>query len=577
VKIINHERGIALVLALLLTAAASALAVSLMFLSQTETYATMNYRMMSQARFAGEAGIHKAADFLLDDTQYQVPGPGNPLGDSLANYDTTKSPVLCVAGCANLNQPVVLSASSLVASNYPVLAVRTNFGNGAKGTLAVGNASLSYGSYATLISMQQFSAYGGTQNVVQTWQITGIGTLGGVSQSTVHVEATIETPKISANSYAAFATANTCDAIYLKGDVKTDSYDSRLGPPGTGAGNSTKQEQGDVGTNGNIHLQGSTDMNGNLYTPRQGVGSCTEGAVVALTETGSAMNVNGDLVHLPAVVNYPTPTMSSTPPTTTVTVDSTLLNTSGGTPVGSALNACTQLGLVLTMPATPTSPAVAGNCDVRNAAGQSVTATGAAGPFKTIVVGTGQINAPDLTLPSVVVASGITLKFEGTSTGQTINVNSLIAPPSGGGGNIEIDANVAINPATGTPYTDQSVIVKIAGKNPDGLEMAVPLDFEGLSWKQNSTAKSYDASALQLVYGGSQTIQMTGGNSQSAATVYAPNANFILKGTQDFFGSILSKTLDDHGGAGIHYDRRLATDYWVKGHPMMGAFTWKRD
>jgi hypothetical protein len=574
VKIIKHERGIALVLALLLTAAASALAVSLMFLSQTETYATMNYRMMSQARFAGEAGIHKAADFLLDETQYQVPGPGNLLGDSLANYDTTKSPVLCVAGCANLNQPVVLSASSLVASNYPVLAVRTNFGNGAKGTLAVGNASLSYGSYATLISMQRFDAYGGTQNVVQTWEITGVGTLGGVSQSTVHVEATIETPKVSANSYAAFATANTCDAIYLKGDVKTDSYDSRIAPPGSSPapGNSTKNEQGDIGTNGNIHLQGSTDMNGNLYTPRQGVGSCTEGAVVALTETGSAMNVNGDLVHLPAVVAYPTPTMSATPPTNTVTVDSALLNSSvpagPATALASAGNACAQLGLVL----TTTTPPVAGNCDVRNASGQSVT-SGAAGPFTTIVAGTGANNAPDLTLPSVVVGSGITLKIEGASTpGQTVNVNSLT-----GSGNIQVDANIAGTGPGGTTPLDQSVVLKIAGKNADGTEMAIPLDFEGLSWKQNSTAKSFDASALQIVYGGTQTIQMTGGNSQSAATVYAPNANFILKGTQDFYGSILSKTLDDHGGAGIHYDRRLASDYWVKGHPMMGAFTWKRD
>src|SRR5262249_54051259 len=274
------------------------------------------------------------------------------------NYDTTKSPVLCVVGCANLNQPVVLSASPLVASNYPVAAVRTAFNTpatGAKGTLAVGNASLSYGSYATLLTMQKFDAYGGTQNVVQTWQITGIGSLGGVSQSTVQVEATVEMPKVAANSMAAFATANTCDAIYLKGDVKTDSYDSRVAPPAPpggapGPGNSTKKEQGDVGTNGNIHLQGNVNANGNLYTPPQGVGSCTEGAVVAQTNTGNSMTVNGELVHLPAVVKYPTPTMSTVPPTNTVTVDTTLLNSSvsGGTAQDSAQNACAKLGLVLT-------------------------------------------------------------------------------------------------------------------------------------------------------------------------------------------------------------------------------------
>ena len=56
-----NERGIALVLALFLMSAMSVLATSMMFLSQTETYASMNYRMMSQARYAGEAAVQKAA------------------------------------------------------------------------------------------------------------------------------------------------------------------------------------------------------------------------------------------------------------------------------------------------------------------------------------------------------------------------------------------------------------------------------------------------------------------------------------------------------------------------------------
>ena len=56
----TNERGIALVLALFLMSAMSVLAASLMFLSQTETYASMNYRMMSQARYAGGAAVQKA-------------------------------------------------------------------------------------------------------------------------------------------------------------------------------------------------------------------------------------------------------------------------------------------------------------------------------------------------------------------------------------------------------------------------------------------------------------------------------------------------------------------------------------
>ena len=62
----NNERGMAIVIALFLMAILTALGTSLMFLSQTETYASMNYRMMSQARYAAEAGIQKASNFLLD-------------------------------------------------------------------------------------------------------------------------------------------------------------------------------------------------------------------------------------------------------------------------------------------------------------------------------------------------------------------------------------------------------------------------------------------------------------------------------------------------------------------------------
>src|SRR5262249_5064984 len=93
----HSERGIALVLALFLMTALSVLGASLMFLSQTETYASMNYRMMSQARYAAEAGVNKAANFLLDGVQYTVP-------DSVtmdAQFDVSRSPVVSKAN----NQP----------------------------------------------------------------------------------------------------------------------------------------------------------------------------------------------------------------------------------------------------------------------------------------------------------------------------------------------------------------------------------------------------------------------------------------------------------------------------------------
>jgi hypothetical protein len=516
---IHHERGIALVLALFLMTALSVVGASLMFLSQTETYASMNYRMMSQARYAGEAAVQKAADFLTDATQYTIPAAVG--SDLLSNYVTTVSPV-------TYGGPVVLSArdSTCTGSNYPVAAVQTAFCNAAKGTLTAGNATITYNASAKLIAMQKFESYGGTPNVVQTWEITGIGSLAGSRNATVEVVATIETPKVSANTYAAFATADTCGAMYFHGNVTIDSYDSSAGPP-TGAGNSTETTGGDVGTNGNLQIQGSVAVQGNLYTPRTGVGTCHEGAVTALTETGSA-DVTGSIVQLPKPVTYPLPVFSVTPPTTAVTINAALL--------GNHATACTSLGLTLGT-----------NCSI---SGTTVTVTG---------------GGTDVTMPSVTVAGGYTLVFTGhSSPAQSVNINSLT-----GSGDVEISANLVSN-------TNESVVLKIAGKNADGTDMTTPFDLSTMSWKQNSAASSYDASALQIVYGGPATISMKGGNSQSAATIYAPNANFTLQGTQDLYGSILAKTVTNGGNASIHYDRRLSRDFWVTGHPMVGSFSWKR-
>lgn len=518
----HHERGIALVLTLFLMSALSVLGASLMFLAQTETYATMNYRMMSQARYAGEAGIQKASNFLFDSTKYVVPSGAHPL---LA-CDRNVSPVTCGG------LPVVLSGDVVNhPANYPDAAVQTAFNAAAQGSLAAGNTTINYSAYATLMSMQQFESYGGTPNVVQTWEITGTGSLAGSRNAVVEVVALVETPKVSANSYAAFATASGCGAISFHGNVTVDSYDSSVGPPAV----STEESGGDVGTNGNLQIAGSVEVQGNLYTPRTGVGTCEEGAITALTQTGSA-DVTGSIVQLPTAVVYPPPTFAVTPPTTPVTINGLLL--------AAPAAACTALGLTFGLP----TDVVPGNCTVSGG--------------NTLIVNTG--TGAEVTLPSVTVSGGFTLRIVGDTPSQVVNLNSL-----NGSGDVEINANM-------TGPLNESVVLKINGKNPDNTDMVTPFDLSTMAWKQNSPAASYDASALQIVYGGTAEISMKGGNSQSAATIYAPNASFTLQGTQDLFGSILARTITNGGNASIHYDRRLGRDFYVTGHAMVGSFTWKR-
>jgi hypothetical protein len=218
------------------------------------------------------------------------------------------------------------------------------------------------------------------------------------------------------------------------------------------------------------------------------------------------------------------------PPTTAVTIDGALLSDPS--------SACASLGL-----------ASGTNCTV-NAAAKTVTVDG---------------HGSEVTMPTVTVAGGFKLVFVGHATPtNTVNINSLL-----GSGQVEVQANMAAD-------LNEGVLLKLAGKNADGTDMTTAFDLSTMSWKQNSSGHGYDASALQIAYGGPGTINMTGGNAQSAATIYAPNAIFELQGTQDLYGSILARTIENHGNASIHYDRRLKRDFYVAGHAMQASFSWKR-
>jgi hypothetical protein len=146
----NPESGIALILTLFLVLVGSVMAASLTTLAQTETYASLNYELMSQARYGAESGIQRAANYLIN--SYTAPGD---VTDALVNYDMTVSPV------TYNGNPVVLSANPDVASNYPVAAVRDAFEAATTGTLTAGRTTVTYAPYATLVSMKQVSTYGG--------------------------------------------------------------------------------------------------------------------------------------------------------------------------------------------------------------------------------------------------------------------------------------------------------------------------------------------------------------------------------------------------------------------------------
>ncbi len=78
----SGEDGIALVLAMFMVLIVSLLGASLATVGRTETMSSLNYKTMSQARYAAESGLHSAANYLIH--TYEPPGAdaGDPLGES---------------------------------------------------------------------------------------------------------------------------------------------------------------------------------------------------------------------------------------------------------------------------------------------------------------------------------------------------------------------------------------------------------------------------------------------------------------------------------------------------------------
>ena len=85
------------------------------------------------------------------------------------------------------------------------------------------------------------------------------------------------------------------------------------------------------------------------------------------------------------------------------------------------------------------------------------------------------------------------------------------------------------------------------------------------------------ASNLQINYGGSAKITLSGGT-YSSAMVNAPNAPITLSGGADFYGSVIGATLTNSGGTKLHYDTQLNAMFSSQsgGNPLLTSFSWKK-
>lgn len=292
------ERGIALIATLFMVMLLTVLGSAMMFVSQTEAISSLNYKTMSQARYAAESGVHAAANHLL----YTYAPPSSNVNDSVAFYNMAASPVTLVSN----GNPVVLSSEPSVTANYPYDAAKTAFAQGTTGTLSAGIGTATYTASARLVAMRQITdSMTGQPAVLQTWEITGRGTVPGAGAAQVEVSAILERQMVPIYRYAAFAQDSGCSALKFGGGATTNSYDSRLY---SGSGTPTLDAYGgNLGTNGNLQELGtSTTIHGSLSTPRSGVGSCSDANVTALTLSGNPTLDDG-VIQLPQAITWPTP------------------------------------------------------------------------------------------------------------------------------------------------------------------------------------------------------------------------------------------------------------------------------
>ena len=110
-----------------------------------------------------------------------------------------------------------------------------------------------------------------------------------------------------------------------------------------------------------------------------------------------------------------------------------------------------------------------------------------------------------------------------------------------------------------------NVTIKIAGQGTTS-----PLNLTGNS----ITNSSYNPSNLQIIYGGTGNISLTGGTA-TAAIVYAPNANVTLSGNGNVYGSVIAGRMSVTGGGDIFYDTNLAASAVTYGRPVLSSFTWR--
>jgi hypothetical protein len=552
----REDRGVALILVLLAMLVISALAAAIVFSARSETFASLNYRLDTQADYLAKAGIQQAANWLRSNryavvspsvapTYYSVTSDSSAYNLLTSNYQ----PVKCIAGCPALNSGVQLIGYGGGSSNYPNSAVATAFANDLVNVHVTGNSSNAgtFSVNATLLSYQTVTtgippAIAGPQPV-ETWLVTSLGQWTG---GTGAVTATAEEQAIIQSVYA----PSSGNALYgycsvtMNGSagVCTDSFNSALGQYGGGnasvasghcdssSANVIDSGAG-VGANGGVTLGSNVTVSGNV-TVGPGATSAAGGAACGTGYSGNTQSVKGEVVQGP----YKAP---------------------------------------------PTVPTFPGN--LNSAPAYSSTVTLPAGISLPTGVGGSPPNWPQGQFPyAPSLPANTTTCVGGTTCNGTAANPFLISSISISGNGTAV--NLIGGPDVAHPVYYDIGSISESGKAQINVSGYVVLNVQGsISIKGNGVTNGLSnvvdvAPEMVQIQSAGSTVAL-GGNGAISALITAPNATVTLGGGGSsgyMVGSIQANTISDQGGYPVHYDIQLNRFGGLISVPVITAYSRKK-
>jgi hypothetical protein len=511
----NQEHGVALLFALFTLLLISAIAVSLVFMTNTETSVNSNYRTERVSAFAAKSGMEEVRDrlpaliaagqlgtlptqgafppaagsvlYLLNEGA--TPGTVQPWAAGNAYTDDELChdfPVLPQTAsdvrCTTAPSPAWLLPT--VTSNYPWNGTAAALGyKWVRVTLKQNASNPQYlvnnvGAPATQVCMNSGNnevllnlvgnptnnCQGMTPSTMPVYLITALAASATGSTRRM-VQAEVAIPPAQPFPWGLYATGNQCPALSFSGggnsNPATDSYNSKNGAYGGGNQSNTG---GDVGSNGGVSLGGHAQIGGAV-----GVQSLTGippnpcvGGDYSTTGNAGIYNpgnsLPGNITQIIAPFTFPTPP--------------------NPTPLPTAASP---------QPGNPAVPGTYGNVSLNG--------------VLTLAPGVYNFNS---------------LSIQGGNGALTVN------PPGA----------VVLN----FPSTSANPI-SISG--------------QGIL---NSTLIPND---LQINYGGTGTVSISG-QGASYAIVDAPNAALNVSGNGDYFGRLIGKTITYSGNGKFHFDKASA-------------------